>query len=221
MPTLTLKPYSTVNGNISKYPTSSAYHSIISDGSTASYLRIQHGDSYEAVSGYCTVKFNTTDVNKLSGVVITNINVKYCINRKGKEISNYKITINSRIACNVSLTCNTGVGTYEDKLNSSITYNDLLGNVKVELVTNDESGFDLYWMELVVTYKTPLAYCKMQSSSGVITLPLFQLSELSYSPLRMQTSKGILGFDLISMSDNSASQLRIQTKNGILSIRKL
>lgn len=62
---------------------------------------------------------------------------------------------------------------------------------------------------------TPLTYQKIQTSTGIVSIPIYNVADVAYSKLRVMTSKGLGAYDLVAISDTLP--LRIMTPNGIKS----
>ncbi len=60
---------------------------------------------------------------------------------------------------------------------------------------------------------TPLTYQKMQTSTGIVSIPIYNPADVAYSNLRVMTNKGLGSYDLVAVS--STLPLRIMTPHGI------
>ena len=73
-----------------------------------------------------------------------------------------------------------------------------------------------------VWFSPPRGAVRIQSPSGVIALPLFELTDpgLTKGSLRIQTSAGVRAFDIVPVGDPNASRVHIMTPSGVMAVRK-
>ncbi|MGB3261877.1 hypothetical protein [Paenisporosarcina sp.] len=66
---------------------------------------------------------------------------------------------------------------------------------------------------------TPVTYQKIQTTKGMLRVPIYKVSDVKDSSLRIYTGKGIGCYDLVLPSD--ATPLRVMTAKGIRGIRTI
>lgn len=65
--------------------------------------------------------------------------------------------------------------------------------------------------------RTPVGHLSMQTSIGLVRIPVYQPSDVSYSALRIALPNGLVGcFDLVS---DATLPIRIQTPRGVMGIK--
>jgi hypothetical protein len=81
----------------------------------------------------------------------------------------------------------------------------------------DENG--MFVFGAVLAGRTQIGTVKIRATSGLLTLPVYQLQPTDI--FRVRTASGTGSFELVNMTDPKASPLRVQTKSGVKSVKKL
>lgn len=69
-----------------------------------------------------------------------------------------------------------------------------------------------------IEYGSPLGKLSVKSSSGILSIPYYNISNLGYPIFRINTHKGIAAIPLVSISDKYATNIRVSTPDGIRSL---